>query len=135
MPRILVRGIRGATTADSNTPQAILTATRELLEHLVRENGIASGDIAAVFFTATPDLTAAYPAEAARQMGWQTVPLLSFADIAVPGSLPRCVRVLVLWNTPRQQEEVVHAYLRGARSLRPDLSVPSGDGTIPGDGA
>lgn len=130
-----VRGIRGATTAESNTPQAILTATRDLLAHLVRENQIETGDVAAVFFTATPDLTAAYPAEAARQMGWQTVPLLSFADIAVPGALPRCVRVLILWNTPRAQEAIVHVYLRGAEALRPDLSVPSQGGPTAGDGA
>lgn len=130
-----VRGVRGATTAESNTPQAILTATRELLTQLVRENKIEPDEVAAIFFTATPGLTATYPAEAARQMGWQTVPLLSFADIAVPGSLPRCVRVLMLWNTPRAQEEIVHVYLRGAKALRPDLSVPSGGGPIAGDGA
>jgi len=129
-----VRGVRGATTAESNTPQAILTATRDLLAQLVRQNEIETDEVAAVFFTATPDLTATYPAEAARQMGWQTVPLLSFADIAVPGALPRCVRVLMLWNTPRTQEEIVHVYLRGAEVLRPDLSALSQEGPTAGDG-
>ena len=129
-----VRGVRGATTAESNTPQAILTATRDLLAQLVRQNEIETDEVAAVFFTATPDLTATYPAEAARQMGWQTVPLLSFADIAVPGALPRCVRVLMLWNTPRTQEAIVHVYLRGAEVLRPDLSALSQEGPTAGDG-
>src|SRR3990170_858861 len=127
-----VRGVRGATTAESNTPQAILTATRDLLAQLVRQNEIETDEVAAVFFTATPDLTATYPAEAARQMGWQTVPLLSFADIAVPGALPRCVRVLMLWNTPRTQEAIVHVYLRGAEVLRPDLSALSQEGPTAG---
>ncbi|MDR7518341.1 MAG: chorismate mutase [Armatimonadota bacterium] len=119
-----VRGIRGATTAVANSADAIQDATRELLLAVVRANQVESDEIAAVFFTATPDLNATYPAEAARQLGWQTVPLLSFADLAVPGSLPRCIRVLLLWNTPRAQEEVVHVYLRGAEVLRPDLAGP-----------
>ncbi len=120
-----VRGVRGATTVAANAPDAIRDAVQELLTELVHANDIAPHEVAAVFFAATPDLTAAYPAEAARKMGWTAVPLLSFADIAVPGSLPQCLRVLVLWNTPRAQEEIVHIYLRGATALRPDLNSRS----------
>jgi chorismate mutase len=117
-----IRGIRGATTADDNSEDAILEATRELLVRMAEANNVEPTEIAAILFTVTPDLTAAFPAEAARQLQWTTVPLLSATEIAVPGSLPRCIRVLVLWNTARAQEEVVHVYLRGAETLRPDLA-------------
>jgi chorismate mutase len=118
-----VRGIRGATTAAANEKQTILDVTRELLSEIARTNGVEPDEVAAVFFAVTPDLNAAYPAEAARQLGWTVVPLLSFADIDVPGSVPRCIRVLILWNTPRAQDEVVHVYLRDATGLRPDLNA------------
>jgi chorismate mutase len=117
-----VRGIRGATTAETNSAEAILDATRELLVEMARANGVAPHEVAAAFFAATPDLTAAYPAEAARRLGWTAVPLLSFADIDVLGALGRCIRVLLLWNTSRAQDEIVHVYLRGATGLRPDLN-------------
>lgn len=116
-----VRGIRGATIAGADTREAILEATRELLDEIVRANGVEPDEIASVFFVATTDLHA-YPAEAARQLGWVMVPLLSFSDIDVPGSVRHCLRVLILWNTPRAQEEIVHVYLRGAEVLRPDLT-------------
>lgn len=119
-----VRGIRGATTAEANTAEAILEATREVLVHMARANDVETDELAAVFFTVTPDLDAAYPAEAARHLGWTSVPLLSFADLQVPGALPRCIRVLMLWNTPRSQDEIVHVYLRDAAALRPDLAAP-----------
>jgi chorismate mutase len=86
-------------------------------------NGLAAEDIASVLFTATHDLTAAFPAQAARELGWQHVPLLDAQEIPVPGSLPRCVRVLLHWNTERSQSEVRHVYLRGAALLRPDLEM------------
>jgi chorismate mutase len=121
-----IRGIRGATTVEANASDAILDATGELLAEVVRANGVESDEVAAVFFTATPDLNAVYPAEAARRMGWHAVPLLTFADLDVPGALDRCVRVLLLWNTPRAQDEITHVYLRGARGLRPDLDSPDG---------
>jgi chorismate mutase len=118
-----IRGVRGAVTTEANTREAIADAIRELLGEIVRANGVEPDEVAAVFFTATPDLNAAYPAEAARRvLGWTSVPLLSFADIAVPGALPRCLRVLLLWNTPRAQDEIVHVYLRDAVALRPDLN-------------
>jgi chorismate mutase len=114
------RGIRGATTAEADTTAAILGATRELLLRLVAANGVAVEDVASAFFTATPDLTAAFPAQAARDLGWQYVALLDAQEIPVPGSLPRCIRVLIHWNTDLPQEGVRHIYLRGAASLRPD---------------
>ena len=115
------RGIRGATTVKENTAEAIWAATRELLEQIVAANGVRSEEIAAVLFSVTPDLDAAYPAVAARQMGWNRTPLMCLQEMAVPGSLPRCIRVLVQWNTERSPDEIHHVYLRRARQLRPDL--------------
>ncbi len=117
------RGIRGATTVETNTGDAILAATRELLSQMAAANGLAAEDIASALFTTTHDLTAAFPAQAARELGWQQVPLLDAQEIPVPGSLPRCVRVLLHWNTDRPQSEVRHVYLRGAALLRPDLEM------------
>ena len=115
------RGIRGATTVETNSAGHILEATRQLLARIVEANGVKVADIASIFFTATPDLTAAFPAQAARDLGWHQVALLDAQEIPVPGSLPRCVRVLVHWNTPKSQEEVRHIYLSQAARLRPDL--------------
>lgn len=116
-----IRGVRGATTVDENTEAAILQATTELLQQMADTNGVESDEIAAIIFTCTPDLDAAFPAEAARRMKWIAVPLLSAAEVVVPDALARCIRVLMLWNTPRSQGEVVHVYLRDAVVLRPDL--------------
>lgn len=115
------RGIRGATTVETDTADAIVAATRELLVRIVEANDLAASDVACAIFTVTPDLTAAFPARAARELGWQHVPLLDAQEVPVPGSLSRCVRVLILWNTERSQEEIRHVYLRDAGSLRPDL--------------
>jgi chorismate mutase len=116
------RGVRGATTVAHNTREEILTATRQLLALMVRRNGIDRRDVASAIFTTTPDLDAEFPALAARQLGWLDVPLLCSHELAVPGSLPRCVRVLVHWNTDRPQSEIQHIYIRDAVKLRPDLS-------------
>lgn len=116
-----IRGIRGAITVEDDSERSILEATRELLQQMAQSNNVETDEIAAILFTSTPDLTAAFPAEAARQMQWTTVPLMSATEIAVPGALPMCIRVLMLWNTPRAQEEVEHIYLRRAAALRPDL--------------
>jgi chorismate mutase len=117
-----VRGIRGATSASANARDAILDATRELLEEMLRANGIADFDeIASILLTTTPDLTATYPAEAAREMGMNSVPLLCASEIAVPERLPRCVRVLMHVNTDKPARAIVHVYLREAKSLRPDM--------------
>ncbi len=116
------RGIRGATTVETNSAPAVLAATRELVERIIALNDLCAADVASVLFTATPDLTAAFPAQAVRELGWRDVPLLDAQEIPVPGSLPRCIRVLIHWNTDRSQAEVRHVYLRGAASLRPDLN-------------
>mgnify|MGYP001032366001 CR=1 FL=1 len=119
--RVLCRGVRGATTAEQDTEKAILGASRELLASLVESNGIKPDEVASVLFTVRPDLTAAFPARAARDLGWKHVPLLDAQEIPVPDSIPNCVRVLIHWNTDRSQTEIRHVYLRGAASLRPDL--------------
>lgn len=117
------RGIRGAICVDINDAGAIVAATRELLERIVAVNSVAAEDVASVIFTATPDLNAAYPARAARDMGWTAVPLMCTQEMAVVGSLPRCIRVLVLWNTDRPADQIRHVYLGEARNLRPDLAL------------
>ena len=114
------RGVRGATTAAANTPEAILSATRELLETLVAANDLAPSDLASGIFTTTPDLNAAFPARAARELGWTEVALLCTHEMDMPGGLPHCIRVLLHWNTDKAASAVVHVYLRGAKSLRPD---------------
>jgi chorismate mutase len=121
MSGTVVRGIRGATTAERDEAEAILAATQELLQAIVERNSIRPEDVASALFTVTPDLTAEFPAAAARRMGWTRVPLLNFTEIGVPGRLGRCVRVLIHVNTTRNQDEIVHVYLREAVSLRPDL--------------
>jgi chorismate mutase len=117
-----VRGLRGATSCAENTREAILSATRELLQEVLRVNGIAEyGEIVSILFTTTPDLNATFPAEAARELGMQDVPLLCAREIDVPGRLPRCVRILMHLNTDRTQAQMVHVYLREAKALRPDV--------------
>ncbi len=118
---MICRGIRGATSVDINAAVAIITATRELLERIVAANDLLVEDVISVTFTATPDLDAAYPARAAREMGWMNTPLLCMQEMVVAGSLPRCIRVLVLWNTDLSPGQVRHVYLGRARALRPDL--------------
>ena len=116
------RGIRGAITVDIDEADAILAATRELLERIVSANDLCVEDLASVVFTATPDLTAAYPAQAAREMGWRHIPLLCMQEMAVNDSVAGCIRVLALWNTDRSQKEIHHVYVGRAQALRPDLA-------------
>ena len=115
------RGIRGATTVAHNTREEILAATRELIALLIRRNSVDPKDVASAIFSTTPDLDAEFPAMAARQLGWLDVPLLCGHEMSVPGSLPRCIRVLVHWNTDLPQAEIQHIYIRDAEKLRPDL--------------
>jgi chorismate mutase len=118
-----IRGIRGAVTTSRNQPQAIFKATRELLEAILQANpDLQPEELASVFFTLTEDLDAAYPAEAARQIGWTSVPMLCAKEIPVPGSLPGCIRVLLHWNTELPQHAVHHVYLGEATQLRPDIA-------------
>jgi chorismate mutase len=120
---ITCRGIRGATTADANTPESILAATRELLALIIESNDLDPADLGSAIFTTTPDLNAEFPALAARQLGWHDVALMCGHEMAVPGALPMCIRVLLHWNTPKSQTEINHVYIRGARNLRPDRSI------------
>lgn len=115
---IVCRGIRGATTADENTKEAILEATKELLAAIVEANGIDTKDIAATFFTTTQDLNAEFPAVGARQMGWVDVPLMCGHEMNVPEAQTLCIRVMVLVNTEKSQREMSHLYLKGAIGLR-----------------
>jgi chorismate mutase len=116
------RGVRGATTADANTREAILTATRQLLALMIRLNGIEPEDVGSAVFSLTRDLDAEFPALAARQLGWHDVPLLCTYEVDVPGSLRRCIRVLLHWNTDKPQHAIRHVYVKEAERLRPDLS-------------
>ena len=107
---------------ENNDAAAIVAATREMLERIVADNELAVSDVACVIFTATPDLDTAYPARAAREMGWMTTPLLCEQEMTVKGGLPRCIRALLLWNTDLPPEQIRHVYLGKARALRPDLA-------------
>ena len=118
-----VRGVRGATVSKKDDPENILSATRKLLNTILTENpGMVLEDIASVLFTAADDLNSVYPAKAAREMGWNQVPLICAREIPVPGGLAGCIRVLIHWNTDTPQSEIRHVYLGTAASLRPDLS-------------
>jgi len=112
------RGIRGAITVEENSREAILQATKELLREIVAANNIDKEDVAFILFTTTPDLNAEFPAAAAREMGWTDVALLCGHEMNVPGSLPRCLRILMLVNTEKKAEEIIHIYLKGARVLK-----------------
>ena len=117
-----VRGIRGATTVEQNVAAEILAATGELLRELLAANGITSyEEIVSAIFTTTTDVTAVFPAEAARSLGMSQVPLLCASEIAVPGSMPRCIRILLHVNTEQPQSVMKHVYLREAKRLRPDM--------------
>ena len=117
-----LRGIRGATTVDSNTRSAILDATEELLGALIERNRIDSADVASVWFTTTPDLDAEFPAVVARRsFNWTHAALMCGHEMNVPGALPACLRILIHANSPLPQDQIEHIYLRGARVLRPDL--------------
>jgi chorismate mutase len=118
-----VRGIRGATTVTSNTIEAITEAVTELLDEIEAHNHLDPQEIICVFFTATSDLSAIFPAAVARQRpGWDCVPLLDLQQMHVDGSLERCIRILIQVNTLQPQSAIVHRYLRQAQALRPDLN-------------
>lgn len=125
---MVTRGIRGATIVSENTSEAILRETRRLLALLIRLNGIDPQDVASATFTTTQDLDAEFPALAARQLGWHDTALLCGNEMPVPGALSRVVRILVLWNTTKRADEIVHVYMNGAEVLRPDRkSLPPVD--------
>ena len=124
---MLVRGIRGAITANGNTIEEIIKRTKELLTTLKRENDFKIEDIVSIFFSITSDLNAAFPAKAVRELGWNKVPLFDMQEIDVPGSLPRCIRILIQINCSKSQQEIRHCYLRGAKILRKDLIKETSD--------
>lgn len=114
-----VRGIRGATTAERNAPEAIFAATAELLAEMTRANGVETDDIAYAHFSVTADLDAAFPATAARErLGWTQVAMMCSNEMASPGGQPRCIRVTLLVNTDKAADEIVYVYLREAAGLR-----------------
>ena len=120
---IACRGVRGATTVTENDALEILAATRQLLAMMIRLNGIEPEDVASAIFTTTTDLNAVFPATAARQLGWMTVPLLCGHEMEVPNSLGKVVRILLHWNTDRTQAQIHNVYLKEAVQLRPDQSA------------
>ena len=120
---MLVRGVRGAAVADMDQPESILRTTRDLLLAILEANpALQPSDLASVLFTVTEDLCSAYPAQAARQLGWTNVPMMCMREIPVPGGLSRCIRVLLHWNTDLPQESIHPVYLGAASILRPDLA-------------
>ena len=121
-----MRGIRGATTIETDVKENVLSATLELLEKIFASNpDLKTEDIASAIFTVTEDIISAFPALAARQIGWDQVPMMCAREIPVPDSLPLCIRVLIHWNTSKAQDAVRHVYLRGAEKLRPDINLTS----------
>jgi len=117
-----VQGIRGATVAGENSSESILAVTRELLNAILEANpNLRISDLASLIITMTEDLNAAYPAQAARQLGWTNVPMMCMQEIPVPDGLPHCIRVLLHWNTEISQDSIRHVYLGAASKLRPDL--------------
>ncbi len=121
-----VRGVRGAISVNEDDPDEIIEATKELLEVIVQRNpSLKTEDIASVFFTVTPDLRSVHPAKAARLLGWDQVPLMCAIEIDVPDSLHYCIRVLLLWNSSLDQQEINHVYMREAAALRPDINAKS----------
>lgn len=119
-----VRGVRGAISCAENTSASILQATGELLQEILRANDLTEfDDIVSAIFTVTADLNASFPAEAARELGMHRVPLLCANEIDVPGSMPKCIRILLHINTQKRAQDMVHVYLRDARRLRPDMDA------------
>ncbi len=116
------RGVRGATTAEDNSPEEILKATRQLLALMIRQNDIRPEDVCSAWFSTTTDLDAEFPALAARQLGWLDVALMCVHELDVPGSLRHCIRILLHWNTDKPPAEIVHVYVKEAARLRPDRS-------------
>lgn len=120
---VVCRGVRGATTVDSNTREEVLRRTREMLALMIRLNGMQPDEVAAALFTTTTDVNSEFPAFAARQLGWLNAALMCGHEMAVPGALGMCIRVLVFWNTDRPPADLHHVYVRGARHLRPDKAA------------
>jgi chorismate mutase len=122
-PPLMVRGLRGATTVDEDTVEQVTQRSQELILRLMERNDLSEDDIVSVLFTATADVTSVFPATTIREIGFGAVPLLCAAEIAVPGAMPLCIRVLLHVHTTRTKDEIHHVYLHGAQGLRDDLPV------------
>ena len=120
---MICRGVRGATTVEQTDRESVLVATRELLATMIRMNGIDRTDVASAIFTTTTDITSVFPATAARQLGWLDVPLMCGHEMTVEGSLQKCIRIMLHWNTDKAQDQIQHIYLHGAKVLRPDKTI------------
>jgi len=120
-PSSVVRGLRGATTVDADTVEQVTERSQELMRRLMERNDLVEDDIISIIFTATGDVTSIFPATAIREIGFGAVPLLCAAEIAVPGAMPLCVRVLLHVQATRSRDEIHHVYLHGAQGLRDDL--------------
>ena len=118
----MLRAVRGATTLDANTPEQVEARTQAMMRELLERNELSIDDLVSVIFSATEDITAGFPATAARQLGLEDVPLFGTREMSVPGSLPLCIRVLVHCYTTRSRKEIRHVFLEGARALRADLA-------------
>ena len=118
---MLVRGVRGAACVAENSEESILETTHTLLQEMIALNQIDESFVASVLFTTTADLTATFPAKAARNLGWNTVALMGALEMNAEQGLKMCVRILIHWNTTKAQDEIKHVYIRGAESLRRDL--------------
>jgi chorismate mutase len=118
---VTVRGLRGATTVDADTVEQVTERSQELMLRIMERNGLEEDDIVSVLFTATADVTSIFPATAIREIGFGAVPLLCAAEIAVPGAMPLCIRVLLHVHTTRSRDDIHHVYLHGAQTLRDDL--------------
>ena len=112
------QGIRGATTVAQNTRESIISFTKELLQNMIDSNRIEPANVAGVIFTTTKDLTAEFPAAAARQMGWNDVAMICSHEMDVPDSLPMCLRIMIFLNTEKSSKEIVHIYINGAKNLK-----------------
>jgi chorismate mutase len=117
-----VRAIRGATQVEANSPEAIFSGVRELLSEILKVNHLQASDVISVLFTASPDLNSAFPAAAAREVGFESVPLICAVEIDVPGALERTIRVMAHVETSLLASEIGHIYLHGAKSLRRDIA-------------
>ena len=116
-----VRADRGATTVEHNEEKKILENTKELLEDIIKENALEKEDLIDMIFTITPDIDKAFPARAARQLGYTDVPLLDMAEPEIEGALTKCIRIIIHTNTEKKNSDMIPVYLRGAKALRPDL--------------
>lgn len=118
----MIRGVRGATTVNNNTPEDIILATEKLFDKMIELNEISPEAVASVFISTTDDVNAAFPAKALRKFdSWKYVPVICMRELSVPNSLNMCIRVMLHLNTVKTQNEIIHVYLEGAEVLRPDL--------------